>query len=35
MGVRRYELSEAQWERISPPLPGKVSDPGRTGSAFL
>jgi putative transposase len=32
MGVKRYELSEAQWERIAPLLPGKASDPGRTGS---
>ena len=32
MGVKRYELSEAQWERIAPLLPGKPSDPGRTGS---
>ena len=31
MAVKRYELSEAQWERIAPLLPGKVSDPGRTG----
>lgn len=32
MGISRYELSDAQWERIAPLLPGKVSDPGRTGS---
>jgi len=32
MGVKRYELSDAQWERIAPLLPGKVSDPGRTGA---
>jgi transposase len=32
MGVKRYELSDAQWERIAPMLPGKVGDPGRTGS---
>lgn len=32
MGVKRYELSMAQWERIAPLLPGKVGDPGRTGS---
>jgi len=31
MAVKRYELSDAQWDRISPLLPGKVSDPGRTG----
>jgi putative transposase len=28
---KRYELSQAQWERIAPMLPGKASDPGRTG----
>jgi putative transposase len=32
MGVKRYELDEAQWARIAPLLPGKASDPGRTGS---
>jgi putative transposase len=32
MAVKRYELSEAQWERIARLLPGKASDPGRTGS---
>jgi transposase len=32
MGISRYELSDAQWERIAPLLPGKVSDPGRTGA---
>lgn len=32
MGVKRYELSEAQWARIAPVLPGKVSDPGRSGA---
>jgi transposase len=31
MGISRYELSDAQWERIASLLPGKVSDPGRTG----
>ena len=30
--VKRYELSEAQWRRIAGLLPGKASDPGRTGS---
>jgi putative transposase len=30
MGVKRYELSEAQWVRIAPMLPGKAGDPGRT-----
>ena len=28
---KRYELTQAQWERIAPLLPGKASDPGRTG----
>ncbi len=32
MAVKRYELSEAQWVRIAPMLPGKTGDPGRTGS---
>jgi len=32
MGVKRYELSNAQWDRIAPLLPGKAGDPGRTGS---
>lgn len=31
MGVKRYELTEAQWKRIAPLLPGKVGDPGRSG----
>jgi putative transposase len=31
MGVRRYELHEAQWRRIAAMLPGKAADPGRTG----
>lgn len=30
--VKRYELSEAQWRRISDLLPGKAKDPGRTGA---
>ena len=29
---KRYELSEAQWERIKELLPGKPQDPGRSGS---
>lgn len=29
--VKRYELSEVQWERIEGYLPGKKSDPGRSG----
>lgn len=28
--VKRYELTDAQWERIGELLPGKASDPGRT-----
>src|ERR1700756_4825668 len=32
MGIKRYELSEAQWHRIEPMLPGKVTDPGRTAA---
>jgi putative transposase len=32
MGVKRYELSGKQWERIAPLLPGKVGDPGRSGA---
>lgn len=32
MGVKRYELNDAQWERIALLLPGKASDPGGTGS---
>ena len=30
--VKRYELSETQWRRIADLLPGKTSDPGRTGA---
>ena len=29
--AKRYELSEAQWQRIAPALPGKPGDPGRSG----
>jgi putative transposase len=29
--VKRYELSDGQWERIRDLLPGKVGDPGRSG----
>ena len=32
MGIKRYELNEAQWTRIALLLPGKANDPGRTGS---
>lgn len=30
--VGRYELSDAQWQRICDLLPGKPGDPGRTGA---
>lgn len=30
--AKRYELSEDQWQRIEAMLPGKRSDPGRTGT---
>jgi transposase len=30
MTKRRYEISDAQWERIAPLLPGKVTDRGVT-----
>ncbi len=30
--VKRYELSDAQWQRIEALLPGKAGDPGRSGS---
>lgn len=29
--AKRYELTSAQWARIEHLLPGKASDPGRTG----
>ena len=29
--VKRYELSDGQWERVKELLPGKVGDPGRSG----
>jgi putative transposase len=32
MATKRYELSEAQWRRIEPLLPGKAGDPGRTAA---
>ena len=32
MVVSRYELTDAQWERIADILPGKASDPGRTAA---
>jgi transposase len=31
MATKRYELTEAQWARIAAMLPGKASDPGRSG----
>jgi len=30
MGIKRYELNEAQWAKIAALLPGKANDPGRT-----
>lgn len=30
--VKRYEVTEAQWRRISDLLPGKAGDPGRSGA---
>lgn len=35
MGIGRYELNEVQWARVAPLVPGKASDPGRTGSDNL
>lgn len=32
MSTKRYELSQVQWERIAPLLPGKATDPGRTAA---
>jgi hypothetical protein len=32
MATKRYELNEAQWARISPLLPGKAGDAGRTAA---
>lgn len=32
MVAKRYELSDAQWERIALLLSGKAGDPGRSGS---
>ena len=29
--ARRYELSDAQWQRICELVPGKIGDPGRSG----
>jgi len=30
--AKRYELTDAQWQRISGLMRGKASDPGRSGS---
>jgi len=30
--VKRYELTDAQWQQISGLMRGKASDPGRSGS---
>lgn len=30
--AKRYELSDRQWRQIAEFLPGKASDPGRTGA---
>lgn len=32
MGIKRYELSDGQWERIASLLTGKVGDVGRSGT---
>ena len=32
MGIKRYELSEAQWSRVASLVPDKAADPGRTGA---
>jgi transposase len=32
MGIKRYEVSHGQWERIASLLPGKRGDPGRTAA---
>ncbi len=32
MAAKRYELSDMQWQRIAPLLPGKAGDPGRSGA---
>ncbi|CUW47641.1 transposase [Novacetimonas hansenii] len=32
MGIKRYELNKAQWQRIAPLLPGKAGDEGRSGA---
>jgi transposase len=30
--IKRYELSDAQWQRIEALLPGKAGNPGRTAA---
>ena len=30
--VKRYELTDQQWAQIGPLVPGKVGDPGRSGT---
>lgn len=32
VGIKRYEVSHGQWERIASMLPGKAVDPGRTAA---
>ena len=29
---RRFEMTDAEWERVAPLLPGKPGDPGRTAA---
>ena len=31
MGIKRYELNDAQWTKVALLLPGKPSDPGGQG----
>ena len=30
--MKRWVLKDEQWERVAPLLPGKIGDPGRSGS---
>jgi transposase len=32
VALDRFVLSDAQWERVAPLLPGKIGDPGRSGA---
>jgi putative transposase len=32
MGIKRYEVTDGQWERIAPMVPVRASDPGRTAA---